>query len=150
MITKGKDVFSVVIKKLFLTKSEIFQELQNMKEEGISIYKTVVIGDASLILNDIEPNITYRTDEEPQNIDIWVEPKYYDYLVKCEGYYEQMGYDHPCIGKRYEYCGMNGAILLHKGTGPKPQSKKIQGYNVQMEESKPKQKSNITNFRVVK
>ena len=130
-----------------LTKQEILQELEELKECGYNISAFTIIGDAAKTLNGIELNITYNSDQEDKNIDIWVDPKYYDYLVKYEELIEQIA-DHPCIGLGYQYAESEGSILLHKGITPRPKSKKIHGYNVQIINSD--SKSNITNFRVVK
>ena len=71
-----------------LTKSEIFQELEELKVSGYNMRAFIIVNDAAKILNDVELNITYNSDEKPKNLDIWVEPQYYDYLVKCEGMME--------------------------------------------------------------
>ncbi len=139
--------------KRFMTKDEILQELNHILYAfSFDVNCLVIIGDAAKILMGIEPNITYDSDTKPKNIDIWVEPKYYEYILKSEEELSESPVDHNSVSFGYVYTNDNGSLNLHKGEYPRPKSKKMYGYNVQLCDAKNKSKmrSTVTNFRVVK
>lgn len=139
--------------KRFMTKDEILQELNHILYAfSFDVNCLVIIGDTAKILMGIEPNITYDSDAKPKNIDIWVEPKYYEYILKSEEELMESPMDHNAVSFCYAYTNDDGFLNLHKGEYPRPKSKKMYGYNVQLcdAKSESKRQSRATNFRVIK
>ncbi len=122
--------------KRFMTKDEILQELNHILYAfSFDVNCLVIIGDTAKIL-----------------IDIWVEPKYYEYILKSEEELMESPMDHNAVSFCYAYTNDDGFLNLHKGEYPRPKSKKMYGYNVQLcdAKSESKRQSRATNFRVIK
>lgn len=128
-----------------MTKLEVLQDLEWITfSPEFSYDQMIIIGEAAKLLLNTE----LTSDEE--TINIWVTPKYYDFMLKDDDIYGEL-YE-TVDGKEVGYIlfasgiRSHGFIKMIRGYGSKPKSKKVRGFSVQTGEFK----SNIANFRVVK
>ena len=115
-----------------MTRNEILMELNELVDpDGFDFDRTqfVVIGKAASILNG-------KDDSTVENIEIWVHPKYYDFIASNDEYIEIKDEDGnrtiPFAFMHYEK--KYGEIRLYNGDiiGSRPKSKQIYGFNVKV------------------
>ena len=115
-----------------MTKQEILVELDFLTHGfAVDSDQLVITGKASEVL------YTGKEDPSIENIEVWTDPNYYDSLIE-EEYVEVLKEEGPNSIRNipfsfYHYEG-DGKTKLYRGDliGPKPKSKQIQGYNVQV------------------
>lgn len=114
-----------------MTRNEILQEITTLVDgSDLDDSQFIIIGKAADILNG-------KDDPTMENIEIWVNPKYYD-LILLSGEYAEMPADdvRPARSISFSYIHYEkkyGEIILYRGDGigSKPRFRKIAGYNVQ-------------------
>lgn len=117
-----------------MSKEEILKELNIVYYrfiDNIDLSNVIVIGKAAKVL------LTNKDDPTIENIEVWVDPKYYDTILSRREYIETDSEDDlhtKCISFLFVcYEEKRGKIKLYKGdkTGIRPRSKKVNGFNVQ-------------------
>lgn len=117
-----------------MIKNEILKELKALIDPfsfNFDGSQFIIIGKAADILNG-------KDDPTMENIEIWVNPKYYDIIASSEEYVEttiEDGHFTRNISFTYIYYEKKyGVIKLYRGDviGPKPKFRKIEGCNVQI------------------
>ena len=115
-----------------MTRNEILKELRTLVDPYVFDFdksQFIIIGKAADILNG-------KDDPTMENIEIWVQPKYYDFIVSNDNYIETNNEDGiRAISFTFiHYEEKYGEIRLYNGEdlGYKPKSKQISGFNVKV------------------
>lgn len=132
-----------------MTKHEILQELDEILCKCLSdvdITQFVITGKAANVL------LTNKDDQTINDINIWVNKKYYDIILRCGEYEEFNDEGIRYIPFSYLHRKDSGFIKLYRGNRrSKPKYKKINGYNVQIFCSEETiANSNKDKFKVIK
>ena len=130
-----------------MTKNDILKELEIFVDPDVNnwdISQFIIIGKAAKILNNIE-------DPTIEDIEIWVNPNYYEIIVNSNEMFGEFYTDNDrkvrnlCFA--FLYYHKFGYIKFYHGGmyGPKPQSKRIAGFNVEIVKDE-----RLKNFKVIK
>ncbi len=91
----------------------------------LDITQFIITGKAANVLCNNTDDLTM------DSIDIWVNKKYYDIIAEDDEYAEFNDEEVPYIAFGYITMTSSGMVKLYRGKLPKPEYRKINGYNVQ-------------------
>lgn len=109
-----------------MTRNEILQEITTLLGGlDLDITQFIITGKAA--------NVLCNNTDDPtmDSIDIWVNKKYYDIIAEDDEYAEFNDEEVPYIAFGYITITPSGMVKLYRGKLPKPEYRKINGYNVQ-------------------